>query len=480
MPRHANIEIYDYHGDFTMIARLLFILAVIGCSSCAALDVSQTNGDRQFVPAPYVKLTHAPWTRDAVIYEMNVRQFSQEGTFAAAQTHLPRLKALGVDIIWLMPIHPIGEKNRKGSLGSYYAVKDYYGVNPEFGTLEDLKRFVDAAHDLDMHVILDWVANHTAWDNPLVEDHPDWYDRDWKGDFRPTPWWDWSDIIDLDFSQPGVREYMTKAMKYWVEEADIDGFRCDVAGYVPLDFWNAVRAELETVKPVFMLGEWETRDLHANAFDATYAWSLSNAMKSIAKGDGDVGALFGYYSANESAWPRDAYRMTYTSNHDYNSWEGTDRELYGDALEAAIVLTFVGEGVPLIYSGQEAGSPKRLAFFEKDVITWRDHPNAALFQKLAALKHRTRALWNGAAGARMVAVKNSAPSEVFSFVRFGADDGVFVVINFSDEDQTVTFPEALHHGDYTDYFSQTATTFAVDATLSLRAWDFRVYVRQSS
>ncbi|MBI1392649.1 MAG: alpha-amylase [Alphaproteobacteria bacterium] len=441
-------------------------------------DAPDANPSDPYQPTPYVKLTHPEWSRDAVIYQLNTRQFSAEGTFAAAERELPRLKALGADIIWLMPVHPIGEENRKGSLGSPYSVQDYYGVNPEFGTFDDLKSFVDAAHALDMHVILDWVANHTAWDNPLVTTHPDWYERDWKGDFRPTPWWDWSDIIDLDYSERGVREYMTKAIRYWVEEADIDGYRFDVAGYVPLEFWENVRAELETVKPVFLLGEYEGRDVHARAFDATYAWSLSNAMQAIAKGDADVGALFGFYSENESAWPRDAYRMTYISNHDYNAWHGTPAELYGDALAPATVLTVVGEGIPLIYNGQEAGNDRRLAFFEKDPIVWRDHPDGELYRKLFALKHETKALWNGAAGARMVSVVNSEPQKVLSFVRFGGEDGVFALMNFSGEALTVSFPEALHHGDYVDYFADSPARFDAATTLDLKPYDYRVYVKR--
>lgn len=432
----------------------------------------------RYEPKPYIRLTHPAWSSDAVLYQLNTRQFTSEGTFAAAEKELPRLKALGADIIWLMPIHPIGEKNRKGSLGSPYSVKDYFGVNPEFGALDDLKSFVNAAHALGMHVILDWVANHTAWDNPMVAEHPDWYDRDWKGDLHPTPWWDWSDIIDLDYSKPALREYMTSAMKYWVKEADVDGFRCDVAGYVPVDFWENARAELDAIKPVFMLAEFEQRDVHAAAFDATYAWSLSGAIQGVAQGRSDVGALFGYYSENESAWPRDAYRMAYTSNHDFNSWHGTDRELYGDAAQAAIVLTFVGEGIPLIYNGQEAGNDKRLEFFEKDPIVWRKHSNAALFTRLAALKHEVKALWNGAAGARMVSVVNSAPQKVLSFVRFGDEDGVFAVINFTPVAQSVTFTERLHFGGYEDYFSEEEISFDAASHLDLEPWGFRVYVKR--
>ncbi|MDP4988578.1 MAG: alpha-amylase family glycosyl hydrolase, partial [Polaribacter sp.] len=199
-----------------------FFITILSCNQKSESTISDP-----YQPKEYVNLMHPEWSKNASIYQLNTRQFSEEGTFKAAQTQLPRLKELGVDIIWLMPIHAIGEKNRKGSLGSPYAVKDYYSVNPEFGNLQDVKNFVNEAHKLGMYVIIDWVANHTSWDNVLLKNHPDWYKKDYKGDFMPTPWWDWSDIIDLDFSKPEVRKYMTDALKYWVKEADIDGYRCD-------------------------------------------------------------------------------------------------------------------------------------------------------------------------------------------------------------------------------------------------------------
>jgi glycosidase len=410
----------------------------------------------------------------------STRQFTPEGTFNAARAQLPRLQALGVDIIWLMPIHEIGVENRKGTLGSPYSVRDYYSVNAEFGTLDDLRAFIDEAHRLDMHVILDWVANHTAWDNPLVSEHPDWYERDWKGDFHPTPWWDWSDIIDLNYDQPGLRRYMTEAMVYWVREVGVDGFRADVAGYVPLDFWENARRELERVKPVFMLAEWDQRDVHARAFDATYSWGWNNAMHDIAMGRANVGALFGYYSGNESAWPADAYRMVYTSNHDQNAWEATEFERFGPAVEAAIVLSFVGEGIPSIYNGQEAGNAERLEFFEREPIQWREHPHGELLRRLIALKHETRALWNGAAGARMVPVINSAPERVLSFVRINDEGGVFAVFNFSGQRQEVTFTEGPHHGAYADFATGAAASFDANSRLTVEPWSYRVFVRSRS
>ncbi len=435
------------------------------------------TGSNPYQPDPYVKLKHPEWSKKATIYQINTRQFTEEGTFRAAESHLPRLKELGADILWLMPVHPIGEVNRKGPLGSPYAVKDYYGVNPEFGTLDDLKHFVQQAHALGLYVILDWVANHTAWDSNLVETHPEWYVRDWKGDFRPTPWWDWADIIDLDYSLPAVRQYMTEALTYWVREVGIDGYRCDVAGFVPTDFWNQVRRELDAIKPVFMLAEWESRDLHAEAFDMTYSWSWNDTVHRITMGTADVTALFVYYSWNEKAFPPEAMRMTFVSNHDKNAWEGTEFEQFGDGLEAAIVLSVVGEGFPLIYNGQEAGNARRLAFFERDPIEWRDHPLGELYKSLFVLRKANSALWNAPWGARMIHVPNSVPTLVLSFVRQNEQDKLFVVLNFSGEPQRVTFQEALYHGSYEDYFAGERVTLDAATELTLAPWAYRVFVR---
>jgi len=425
-----------------------------------------------------VRLTHPGWARSATLYQLNTRQFTSEGTFRAAMAQLPRIRALGADIVWLMPIHEIGTARRKGSLGSPYAVKDHYSVNPEFGTLEDLRAFVDAAQALDLRVILDWVANHTAWDHVLVREHPDWYERGRNGNFRPTPWCDWTDIIDLDYRQPGLRRYMAEAMTYWVAEVGVDGFRCDVAGFVPVDFWNAVRRELDAVRPVFLLAEAEARDLHVEAFDATYAWSWDDTMQRIASGRAGVDALHEYYAGNESAWPDDAMRMTFVSNHDRNAWDGTPFERFGDALEAAIVLSVVGDGMPLIHNGQEAGNPRRLAFFERDPIDWRPHPIGELYRHLFALKHETRALANGAWGAPMLQVPNDAELQVLSFVREGDRDGIFAVLNLSESSREVAFRDTLHHGRWEDAFSGASVPVDEDTRMALDAWGWRVLVRR--
>jgi glycosidase len=270
---------------------------------------------------------------------------------------------------------------------------------------------------------------------------------------------------------------MSAAMKFWVVEADVDGFRCDVAGFVPTDFWNHIRTELDSVKPVFMLAEWEARDLHIEAFDMTYAWSWYDTMSKIARGQMNVSHLFVYYSWNEKAYPFDIMRMLFVTNHDKNAWDGTMHEVFGDALSAAIALSVVSEGMPLIYNGQEAGELKRLAFFEKDSIEWREHPIGALYKKLIALKKKNTALWNASWGGRMIRVPNSAPNEVFSFVRQNETDKVFAVFNFSGAPQTATFHESLHHENYVDYMNDQVVSFSAESKLELQPWEFRVFVK---
>jgi len=335
---------------------------------------------------------------------------------------------------------------------------------------------VDEAHKLSLKVIIDWVPNHSAWDNPLVEQHPEWYAKDYKGDFRPSPWWDWSDIIEFDYEHVGLRKYMINALCYWVEKFDIDGFRCDVAGYVPNDFWQQAVQTLSAIRPVFMLAEWENRDLHENAFNMTYAWSWNETLHELAHGQCSLDRLRKYYSWNERSWPHSAYRMTFVSNHDKNAWDGTQREQFGDALEACIALSVVGEGMPLIHNGQEAGETKRLAFFEHDPIHWQEHEIGNLYRKLIALKKSKAVLGNGEYGARMIQVPNSKMDKVFSFVRCNENEKVFVLINFSNEQLEVTFEEPLFEGEYAHWERDEKKTFGADSVCKLTPWQFEIWV----
>lgn len=397
--------------------------------------------------APAAPMAHVAWSKNANIYEVNIRQYTPEGTFKAFSAHLPRLKKMGVDILWLMPIQPIGEKNRKGTLGSYYAVKDYTGVNPEFGSLADFKALVKQAHGLGMKVIIDWVANHTAFDNPWTAAHKDWYLLNEKGEIFPVTYTEgaepeyWTDVTGLDWSKPssGLWQGMTDAMTYWVRETDIDGFRCDVAGKVPTPFWNQARDALDRIKPVFMLAEADKPELHQHAFDMTYGWDTKDLFKDIAKGKKDARALKDFVNHPPKAFPPGAYRMRFTSNHDENSWAGSDVELYGPAFKAMAVLAATLPDMPLIYGGQEAGLDKRIEFFEKDPIQWKNYPHAPFYASLLRLKHDNQALWNGQYGGP-VEVLETGNDKVFAFQRKRGGNTVKVSVNLSDAAQRYTLP----------------------------------------
>jgi len=388
-------------------------------------------------------MPHLPWSRQAVIYQVNVRQYSEAGTFKAVQADLPRLKALGVDILWLMPVQPIGKLNRKGTLGSYYSISDYTAVNPEFGTLADAKAFVAEAHKLGFKVILDWVANHTAWDHPWARAHKDWFKLNAKGEVYAVTFNEgqpseehWDDVIGLNYKSDGLRSAMVDAMKFWVREVSLDGFRCDVASLVPTDFWVRARKELDALKPMFMLAESDAVDLHTSgAFDMTYSWDLADQVfKKIGKGEAGAPLLREWLAKQPAGYPAHAYRMRFTSNHDFNSWHGTDADLYGDAYQALAVLSFTLPGMPLIYNGQESRLTKKLEFFEKDAIAWKSYELTGFYQQLTALKHKHAALAAGQYGGAVTLL--DSPPEVVAFERRLGKDVVRVAVNLSKTEQT--------------------------------------------
>jgi glycosidase len=418
-------------------------------------------------------IEHPAWSNNLSIYEVNTRQYTPEGTFKAFDIHIRELKDLGVGIVWFMPINPIGEENRKGSLGSYYSIKDYKGINPEFGTLEDFKETVKEIHDMGMYVIIDWVANHTAWDNVWVTEHPDFYTRDSLGNFTP-PVPDWHDVVDLNYDNKELWNYMIDAMKYWVQECDIDGFRCDVAGMVPLNFWKAAHAELDKVKNVFMLAEGEGPELH-EAFDMTYSWNLLHLMNDIAKGKAGVKSLRDYFEKEKAKYPADAYRMRFTTNHDENTWNGTEFERLADATETFDAFTTVILGMPLVYSGQEAELNKRLKFFDKDTIEWKESKYRILYTELLHDKERNKALWNGAAGGEMIPVKSSA-DEVFAFVRQKDNDKIYAIFNLSEKTVKTELESNLISGEYINPFSEKKSQIKSKEWLELKPWDYRILI----
>ncbi len=385
---------------------------------------------------------HVAWSKNAVIYELNLRQFSKEGTIKAAAKQLPRLKELGIDIVWLMPINPIGKKNRKGSLGSYYSVSDYKKVNPEFGTESDLKSFVKQAHQLGLKVIVDWVANHTAWDHPWVKTHPEYYLKNKEGKIHAytmqgehgTETWD--DVVGLNYKNKKLWQEMNSAMEYWVKKVDIDGYRCDVAGLLPTKYWNQVVVKLNKIKKVFMLAEWSNPDLHKKAFDMTYDWPFNFLMQDIAKGKKNVLDIKKYLKQRAKEYPVDAYRMQFVSNHDRNSWNYDDVSMFGDGLKANFVLTYVMDGMPLIYNGQESLLDKKLAFFEKDPINWRKYEYTPFLKKLNELRHKQKALWSGQYGGQ-IKILPQTTSTLLVATNQKDKSKVQVWINFANKTQVV-------------------------------------------
>lgn len=443
-------------------------IAIFGWISCTPATDRDAERIRSHV-------TNPEWSINANIYEVNTRQFTQEGTFNAFREHLPRLKNMGVDILWFMPITPIGEVNRKGGLGSYYSVKDYKAVNPEFGNMQDFIDLVAEAHGLGMYVILDWVANHTAWDNYLVYENPEWFERDSLGNLVSP--YDWTDVVALDYEVPEVWDYMLDAMKFWVDTANVDGFRCDVAFLVPTEFWNRARRELDKIKPVFMLAEAEEPELHEHAFDMSYAWGMHHVMNNIAAGRQNANHVDSMMDVYYQRFPPEAYLMHFTSNHDENSWAGTVFERLGDGVRTFAVLAATLPGMPLIYNGQEAAMDKMLEFFEKDEIDWSEIPMEDFYRELLTLKHRAPALWNGIHGGSMTRVHTNHDEKIYAFMRQKGESEVFVILNLSGELVETTLKGSLYAGEYTRVFVYESTSFNPNSNLTMAPWEYRVYYR---
>ena len=433
-------------------------------------------------PAAPPSVAHPAWSRNATIYEVNVRQYTPEGTFAAFARHVPRLKRQGVDILWFMPVQAIGEKNRKGKLGSYYSVRDFRGFNPEFGTRADFARVVAAAHAQGMKVVLDWVPNHTAYDHPWATRHPDWYERNPDGSIhnardnegRET---DWTDVAELNYGSAEMRRAMVADMRWWLDVMKIDGFRCDVAGGVPDDFWAEARQALGAGHPgLFMLAEAEGPKYH-RAFDMTYGWELHHLLNDVAQGKKPATALGAYFAREDSTYPADAYRMYFTSNHDENSWNGTEFERMGaNHLPAYVVAATAHQGMPLLYTGQEVSLKKRLRFFERDTVDWNGPSLAAWYGRVFALKHTQPALRNGAAGGAQVPLATDGGERVYAYTRTRGANTVLVAVNFGDQPAAVRYTGLPRAGAYTDWFGGARVPLAANGRMEVPAHGYRVLV----
>ena len=443
------------------MAKLNYLLCAVMCCCVHLVEAQKSAPD---------------WSKDATIYELNVRQFSPEGTFEAILPHLDRIQKMGIEIIWLMPIHPIGVKERKGGLGSYYAVKDYKAVNPEFGDDDSFKKLIDEVHKRDMKLIIDWVANHTSPDNVWVEaGNLDWYNLDSTGNVQPPPGTDWYDVSDLNYENQDMRAAMIDAMEYWVRDFDIDGYRCDVAGWVPTDFWDDARAALDKIKPVFMLAEAEGAELHVNAFDMTYGWEFHHIMNEVAKGHQNADSIVSYFKREYEKYEESAYRMQFTSNHDENSWNGTVFERMGDGVLTFAVLAATVQGMPLVYNGQEASLDKRLLFFEKDTIDWTSMDKESFYTTLLLLNKNNEALWNGTHGSKPKFVATGNP-DVLAYYRQNGKDIVWAILNLSEEVQKVDFelPLNLQGKTLSDAFTKQDVKFGNTLCVELKPWQFHL------
>jgi cyclomaltodextrinase / maltogenic alpha-amylase / neopullulanase len=432
------------------------------------------------IPVILFGQSHRDWSYNLCIYEVNVRQYTNSGTFAEFQTHLDRLQDLGAGILWFMPIHPIGIVNRLGTLGSYYSVKDFYGVNSEFGTFEEFKALVDSIHARGMYVLMDWVGNHTSWDNNLTITHPEWYITDGSGNFVPPPGTNWTDVIQLDYSQQGLRAYMIDAMKFWINEAGVDGFRCDAISFMPLDFWETAISELKADKPeILMLAEDDDTQYSSAGFDMSYAWGYhgfgSGILNNLVSGTNNANTLNSYVNNENAFFPQSHYRMYFTSNHDENSWYGTVFEQFGNAAEAFLVLTSTFRSMPLIYSGEEAGLNQRLLFFDKDEIIWQPHPFADIYSTLFNLKKVSKALWNGESGGQLQRVLTTNNPSIFAFIREKENHKVIGIFNLTNQEKTFTLQGNLYTGSYRDAFTNDSVYFSENTEMTLLPWDYRVY-----
>lgn len=406
---------------------------------------------------------------DAIIYEVNIRQFSEEGTFGAFEKHLPELKALGVDIVWLMPIHPIGALNRKGGLGSYYSISDYRGINPEFGDLEDFKSLVQSIHKEGMFVVLDWVAGHTAWDHPWVTQHPDWYIKNESGDIIP-PNPDWTDVAGLDFTNPDMLQALEDDMAYWVEEIGIDGFRCDAAYNISIAFWDKAIKRLNESKKVFMLAESDANHKGGHElielFHSSYGWHTHHLLNQVAQGKQTAKVLGQHLVEIQKTHSPQHTQMNFTSNHDENSWKGTVFERMGSAAEVMAVLSYAMPGMPLIYGGQEFGLDKRLAFFEKDLIEKKNHPFMELYTQLNKVKKESSALDVGEKPGAFTWLENTNEN-ILTFQRSSDSESLLFVGNLSNTTQT---SELSFSGKFVDVLS--GTEVLIEPTMQLEAWQY--------
>ena len=416
---------------------------------------------------------HPAWIMNGNIYEVNVRQYTPEGTFQAFAKHLDRLKEMGVQTLWFMPINPISKVDRKGSLGSYYAVSDYTAINPEYGTMDDWKALVTQMHEKGFKVLIDWVPNHTGADHYWLQKHPDFYVKDSTG--KPVSQFDWTDTRKLNFNNPELRDTMIKQMKYWITETGIDGLRCDYAVGPTRGFWKDCIKELKATKNVFMLAEADSAWLHDVGFDATYSWPEFNMQKLIASGKRNASAFDSVLAFTDATLPKNGLRLFFTSNHDENSWNKADFATMPGASHApfAILTQTMKRSIPLIYSSQEEPLLRSIKFFDKDTIGFSKFERAGFYEKLLKLRSSSQAL---SANAPFIRINTTdMDDKIYAFARQKHGQKVVVILNLTNNQQSFMLDNELLSGDATELFSGNKETIQGPKQFSLPAWGYLVY-----
>lgn len=468
------------------------LAAFVGCK-----DDKNTVEQKETAQAQTLAPVSDAMMENSVIYEANIRNYSPEGTFNAFTKDIPQLKKLGVKILWVMPIYPISMTKRKATgdksieditdpqekkkyLGSWYAISDYTAVNPDMGTLEDFQELVKTAHDNGIYVILDWVANHTGWDHKWIKEHPEYYQHNAKGEVTEPmnpdtgELWGWTDVAKLEYTNKKVYEPMLNEMLYWVKEQGIDGFRCDVADNVPVDFWNYAIPKLKEVKPLFMLMESEKEHLLKGHFDMGYGFEAHHVMNDIAKGKKTVADWDKLMAHLSKKFEKDDIMMNLTSSHDENAWSGSEYERMGDGAEAFAALTYVMPGMPLIYTGQEYDNKRRLKFFEQDPIDKKVGHMFGVYEKLGQLKNNNPALNGGKKAAAYKRIAASDAVNVLAFERDNGKDKVAYLANLSAKPTTFTAPL---EGSYTNYMDGKKVTLAKGQQFSFSPWEYWILVK---
>lgn len=462
---------------FTLIASMAFSLSACGGSSSKQKETFKED------KAVEGSRLQADWIDTAVMYEVNVRQYTEEGTFAAFSEHLDRIKEMGVNTLWFMPIYSISELNKKGTLGSYYSIRDYKSVNSEFGTMEDFKALIDKAHDMGFKVVLDWVGNHTGWDHVWITEHPEYYLKDETGEITCPLGTDWIDVAQLDYKNEEMRDAMIDAMSFWIKDMDIDGFRCDYAQGVSSDFWERAREELDNIKPIYMVAEDGTNSesLLTSAFDSNYNFELYDELKFCSQMSGSADNLVQYIAKD---LPYGAFKMNFIDNHDKNTYNGTLAERFGsDALGALYTVVFTAEGMPLIYSGNEENDDISLEFFEKDNIGFGDYKYSELLGRLCEIKTSNEPLYNGTYGGKIRMIENDNDS-VLSFERVKNGKKITVIVNLSGEEQNVKYDKKISegniliNGDSSGITEKEAAKLSVKDLNKLSAWEYYIILSE--